>query len=474
MIGQTLCGRYRIIKELGQGAFGTTFVAEDIMLPGEPKPQCVVKQLTPLFSDRFSLENATRLFEEEAKVLQNLGNHPQIPRLLAYFEENRQFYLVQELIDGHNLGEEFTPKPGATAVVFKENDVIQLVRDILEVLIFVQEKNYIHRDIKPANIIRRNEDGKLVLIDFGAVKDKLRSQLINPQTQISPTVCVGTPGYMPLEQQDGRPDFCSDVYAVGMIGIQSLTGTWPHQFTKTRSGEVIWRDRLQAGINYNPRFLNILDKMVRSNCDERYQLASEVIQDLDAVIEGRKPPLKINWKLIIISAAIAALIIGLPYYIFSLLNRVKYINYSNSNYGVKLQHPETWLLEEEQDIYGKKITLKSPLENQSDDFQEQVSLFIQDLSSQPLSLNEYTEELKQTIEDSSGTKNLQTIDTTLSKKRAMSAIYLDRDNNKEVKRMRIWTLKNNQAYVITYTAAKEKYQKYFPTAENIIKSFEIE
>ncbi|NEQ21037.1 MAG: serine/threonine protein kinase, partial [Microcoleus sp. SIO2G3] len=220
MSGKIIGGRYQIISPLGGGGFGTTFVAEDKHLPGHP--QCVVKQLKPKTNDTPSvLQAARRLFEREARVLYQLGNHPQIPRLFAHFEEDQEFYLVQEFIEGHELRQELL-----VGQPLGEAQVITLLQEILEILAFVHQQDVIHRDIKPSNLIRCKHDGKLVLIDFGAVK-QIGTQVINPQGQTSLTIAVGSPGYMPSEQLAGKPRFCSDIYAVGILGIQAVTGLHP-------------------------------------------------------------------------------------------------------------------------------------------------------------------------------------------------------------------------------------------------------
>ncbi len=104
MINQLLAGRYQVLQVLGAGGFGKTYIVEDIHLPGRPK--CVLKHLSPASSESHILEIARRLFQKEAETLQQLGNYDQIPRLLAYFEENQEFYLVQEFINGHTLSQE--------------------------------------------------------------------------------------------------------------------------------------------------------------------------------------------------------------------------------------------------------------------------------------------------------------------------------------------------------------------------------
>src|ERR671933_63504 len=163
MLGKTLSGRYKIVKHLGGGGFGQTYIAEDLQLPGNPL--CVVKQLKPKATEQLALQIARRLFDREAQVLYQLGNHDQIPRLLAHFEEEQEFYLVQEFIEGHELRQEMP-----IGVHLSETQVIAILQDILKVLEFVHQQDVIHRDIKPSNLIRRKRDGKIFLIDFGAVK----------------------------------------------------------------------------------------------------------------------------------------------------------------------------------------------------------------------------------------------------------------------------------------------------------------
>ena len=185
MLGSTLVGRYQIISDLGGGGFGETFVAYDTHLPGSPK--CVVKKLKPQANDPVTLQTARRLFDTEAKVLYKLGIHERIPQLLAYFEENQQFYLVQEYIYGHDLNEEI--KPGEP---LNQDQIVSLLQEILEILDFVHQQKVIHRDINPRNILRNDKDGKLVLIDFGAVK-QITTQVVSCGNQTQFTVAIGTP-----------------------------------------------------------------------------------------------------------------------------------------------------------------------------------------------------------------------------------------------------------------------------------------
>ncbi|WP_041237853.1 serine/threonine-protein kinase [Gloeothece citriformis] len=265
--GKILSQRYYIVRQLGQGGFGKTFLAEDHHVPDHPK--CVVKQLKPQGNEPEILVAARRLFATEAKTLYQLGHHPQIPSLLAYFEENQEFYLVQEYIEGHILAKEIN----ATHYQRTEKQVIQLLQEILEILAFIQQKNVIHRDVNPYNIIRRKRDGKLVLIDFGAVK-QLTTQVVRQGKTVA-TIAVGTPGYFPSEQSQGYPKFSSDIYAVGIIGLQALTGYSYEQFpTHGDSGEISWHHLASV----SPKFRSVLDKMVRYDYRERYPSAQEALQ----------------------------------------------------------------------------------------------------------------------------------------------------------------------------------------------------
>lgn len=269
MQNQPLRGRYKIIRLLGSGGFGETYLAEDRDLPN--RPICVVKRLQPKSNSPAVLQVAKRLFNSEAEVLYRLGNYDQIPRLLAHFEEDQQFYLVQEFIRGHDLSKELTPGKR-----WSEAQVIEFLEDILKTLEFVHQQNVIHRDIKPANLVRRKQDEKIILIDFGAVKE-IETLVANTQGNTHSTIAVGTPGYMPNEQQGGKPRFSSDIYAAGMVAIQGLTGISPEQLPEdTTTGEVIWRQQAQV----NDRLAAILDKMVRSHFRDRYHSVSEVLNDL--------------------------------------------------------------------------------------------------------------------------------------------------------------------------------------------------
>ncbi|NEP59999.1 MAG: tetratricopeptide repeat protein [Symploca sp. SIO2G7] len=278
-----LGGRYKIIKQLGVGGFGQTFLAEDGHLPGSP--QCVVKQLKPKSSEAENMQTARRLFDTEAKVLYQLGSHNQIPRLLGHFEDNQDFFLAQEFIAGEALTKELV-----VGQPWSESRVLSLLIEILQVLVFVHQQQVIHRDIKPANLMRRHGDGKIVLIDFGAVKEVSSQSAKGQKEQTELTIAIGTKGYMPNEQLAGNPQFSSDVYAVGIIGIQALTGVHPKNINiDPRTSEIQWREALASCQNDDaPRQVSrelgaILDRMVLYDFRERYPTAAEALQALQSI-----------------------------------------------------------------------------------------------------------------------------------------------------------------------------------------------
>jgi tetratricopeptide (TPR) repeat protein len=268
-----LGGRYQVLRRLGSGGFSRTFLVADLHLPNHPK--CVIKQLKLQDKDTGTLEMARRLFDTEAQVLYRLGSHPQIPTLLAHFEEKREFYLAQEYIEGSRLNRQIEEgKP------WSETRAILLLQEVLEILSFVHRQQVIHRDIKPSNLIRRHHDGKLVLIDFGAVKQVNSSPLVDAETGATNlTVAIGTHGYMPNEQYAGKPRFCSDVYAVGILGIRALTGLHPQKIGEDPvTGELDWH---HLAPDVSSSLVAVLDRMVRYDYRDRYPSAQEALQALN-------------------------------------------------------------------------------------------------------------------------------------------------------------------------------------------------
>ena len=263
--------RYRVMQTLGQGGFGATFLALDESLPGQPN--CVIKQLRPSTNAPHVLEMARELFKREAETLGKIGNHPQVPRLLDYFEAHQEFYLVQEYVSGSTLQQE-VKREGRVS----EHGVKQFLSEILPVLEYIHTNRVIHRDIKPANIIRRAQDLKPVLIDFGAVKYQHQQNSSQSEQTAFTSYAIGTPGFAPPEQMAMRPVPASDIYALGVTCIYLLTGRSPKDLDYDPStGELLW----QQHVHISDHFIGVLKKMLEVSVRHRYQTADAIFRDLD-------------------------------------------------------------------------------------------------------------------------------------------------------------------------------------------------
>ncbi len=277
-----LRNRYRVIRPLGQGGFGKTYLAadEDML-----QTNCVIKQFSPQTQGTKSLEKAVSLFNQEAVRLHQLGEHPQIPTLLAYFEHEQHLYLVQQFIEGQNLYQELQQQGP-----FNEEKIKEILLGLLPVLKFIHERKVIHRDITPANVIRRQIDGRLVLIDFGIAKQLTEASAAQTGTRI------GTEGYAPIEQlRNGQVYPASDLYSLGATCIFLMTQTKPDHLYNPLDGTWIWQEHLKKrGINVSDRLANIINKMLKDWVIERYQSAEEVLKDLNVV--SAVPPSSIPAK----------------------------------------------------------------------------------------------------------------------------------------------------------------------------------
>ena len=272
--------RYRIIKELGDGGFGKTYIAEDTHMPSL---RCsVIKQLKPINKNSEIYQLIQDRFLREAAILEQLGGGSnQIPILHAYFESNGEFYLVQEYIEGKTLSETLRSQGRLSSDAVKD-----ILVKILPVLEYVHNRGIVHRDIKPENIIIRDADNLPVLIDFGAVKETMQTVVSEADTLRSSimtgksSIVIGTPGFMSSEQLSGRPVFSSDFYALGMTAIYLLTGKMPQELdSDPRTGEVIWKEHAP---DVSPELADVLDKAIQSHLRDRFSTANEMLNALQS------------------------------------------------------------------------------------------------------------------------------------------------------------------------------------------------
>ncbi len=484
MVENTLRDRYQIIQHLGSRRFCEIYLAKDEDFPG--KPVCVIKQLKPKNLDPLLWSTAKRFFKAEAEALYRLGKHDKIPQLLAQFEEGANSYIVQEFIEGKELSEELI-----AGQQWSEEQVIVFCREVLEILDFLHQHHIIHRDIKPSNLIRRTKDNKITLIDFGAVKQKTPDFGVNVD-QGGWTVAIGTEGYMPPEQANGNPQYNSDIYALGVICIQALTGVAPQKDNHTN--ELIWQN--QAKIS--PKFANVLNKIVHTDYNQRYQSAAVALQEIKKLsnIDIQR---KENKSSFINVLPVILLTISLLTFVSTLLftqwriteinkninnptstelplaKSNNFVSYENVNAGIKIKYPETWQKKDVENPFTGEIVLFTSPSNPTNKFAPKLSIRIENLSRQSISLEDYTnsslKEIQKYLENANITDSSS---TTLGGIPAHRVVYNGVDGESRIiKNLEVWAVFNQKVYIVSYTATPEEYPNYLESVEKMINFFEI-
>ncbi|MBK7992575.1 MAG: protein kinase [Blastocatellia bacterium] len=268
--------RYEIKKIVGKGGFGTTYLIEDQDCFNELR---ILKELSPRSNEADDEDDlgitAERLFRREAQVLLNL-QHPGIPKLYAYFNDNNYSYLVQDFIPGHTLAEDVDKHKH----IFSEAEVQAVLLEVADILEYLHSRTppIVHRDIKPQNLMRHS-NGRLQLIDFGAVCLAAVGSNTGSQT------LIGSPGYAPPEQIFGHPVPQSDLYAAGATALRLLTGVHPSQFFNNRTQQMEWQNK----INISPEFTAILSDLLVRDAKKRLSSASELKARLEKLISNKNP-----------------------------------------------------------------------------------------------------------------------------------------------------------------------------------------
>ncbi len=502
MLGNKIHAQYDITKFLGLGRFGETYLAKSKELPGQP--QCVLKRYRPQQADQpFAL--VKKSFEVQSEVLYQLGQHDQIPRILAKIEDEENLYLVQEYIEGQMLSVELVPeKP------WNQAQVVGMLQDVLSILEFVHHQNFIHQDINPKNLIRRWRDGKFVLLGCSGVKDI--AGIWKQPIDDSPVELIGTPGYISFEQEDNNPQFNTDIYALGIIAIQALTGT-----VEIDKNPDTYQLSWQHLANANLKLVTIVDRMVRPDYRNRYQLAREVSDDLRSFMQSQVQPSP--WDNLrphlIFGAAAAALLFGLaipklipggneqisstpaanppvpsspaaipgpdsdkaPTIPFDKLRATPSSSSSNNtetyqNEQIQINYAAQWEQEEPSDsTNGEVVTFWSPQERSS--FRPNLTVSIMPLSDAKMSLAQYTEasiaEIKKSL---TNPKIIESKATKLVAQPAHQVYYSGKPEGKEeIQSLETWTIINGKAYLLLYRALPEDYAKYLPDAMKSINSF---
>jgi serine/threonine-protein kinase len=267
-MAELINNRYRPIGLLGSGGSSKTYLAEDTHLPSNRR--CVVKQLRPPGDDNSNYPILKERFQREAVVLEMLGkSSEQIPKLQAYFTDGQEFYLVQDWIEGESIGDRVR-RNGP----FSESEVVSFLNQILPVLEYIHSKGIVHRDIKPENIMLRNGDDLPVLIDFGAVKEVVTDQ--------ATTIIIGSPGFMPIEQANGKPVVASDLYSLGFTAAYMLTGKRPKELNVGDNESFLTQEPFN---NLDPALLYVISKSIRLRPQDRFQTANQMLAALRGDIE---------------------------------------------------------------------------------------------------------------------------------------------------------------------------------------------
>jgi WD40 repeat protein len=276
--------RYRSVKPISQGGIGRTFLAVDEQ--DASKPRCIIKQFSLKNQGTSDPEKAAESFRQEVTRLQELGQHPQIPQLLACFEQDNRTgipaALVQSFIEGQSLAQTLE-----TEGAFSETQIRQLLNELLPVLQFVHDHGVIHRDINPNNIIRQvpiisspaDQEGQLVLVDFGAAKFTTKTALARTGT------VIGSAAYTAQEQLMGKAVTSSDLYSLGVTCIHLLTHIHPFDLFNSLEGIWVWQDYLTDPVSNE--LSQILNKMLAGAVKHRYQSAEEILKDLNPHINPK-------------------------------------------------------------------------------------------------------------------------------------------------------------------------------------------
>ncbi|WP_293134148.1 serine/threonine-protein kinase [Microcoleus sp. bin38.metabat.b11b12b14.051] len=483
MLGQTIFGHYEITEHLKDTNYCHIYFAKDREKLNQDLR--VVKRLKQPLSPPLTSQQAQDGLKAEAQILDDL-KHDQIPQLFTIGEDNSQFYLVQDYIEGHDLSQELKPSQRLS-----EGEVIRLLLEILVLVKFVHEKKIIHCDINPSNLIRRTSDSKLVLIDFGSAK-RVGYLGSNSSNQVQASI----PGYAPPEQKNGNPEFNSDIYAVGMIGMQALTGLSAGDIPKDPNMSlVMW----PSGTKTSAKLKAIIEKMVHPSFRERYESADNVLQALTKLSLPRRiryksflaammagDPTAVAQLVTGVVIGFLALIFGLPGFIAGIqqmsnspdskenVSSDNFKTYKNSQYKISIKHPKDWK-PQEIGIDGEVVKFVH------EPSKANVLISVKTLPNW-LSLQEYTKQSVNYIEnefldDKKQIKKYkiegQNEKATLAKRPAFQVVYTGKDeNNKSLKLMEVGNVKDQKAYVITYEAGSEKYDELSKIVDEMVDSFE--
>jgi eukaryotic-like serine/threonine-protein kinase len=481
MLDIILHSHYKIIKSIG-GKSGLTYLAAD--LDRINSPLYVVKKIQVANN----INVTQQLFEIQGSIADRVGQHPQIPSLVARFTENGDRYLVREYIEGEILDQELVP--GST---WSQTQGFDFLVELMGILAFVHSFKYIHQDITPHHIIRANTDGRFNLIGFSSTRDLGNSWQNSP---IDHNLNPNYSNYIPYEQEQNSPQFNSDIYAVGTIAIQALTGKNqivrdPHTY------ELDWKNDL----NIDQQLVKIIDQMVRPDYRNRYQSALEVLADLQSFALTQIPTHKTHQfkPYLIFGGAICTILLGFgiaklfsiptnePQLIppapkvtktlTSTINQAIDWQYDlDKTAKIKIKYPPKWTKNDLRNIVtGEHVMFTSPKQNSSDKYQENISIRIENLTNPQTTLADYTRlTIAEITKYSQGAKIIESSPVRLANRPANLVVYTGKDENSlPIKSLEVWMIDRGKAYILTSKAETKHYYQFLGTTMTTIDSFEL-
>lgn len=483
MLGSILHSHYKIVKILGIGKSGMTYLATDMDLIDSPL--FTIKQIQHIHSGGMMPQLAEKLFEVQGSIAYQVGQHPQIPSLIAKFEEDGERYLVREYIEGEFLSQELS-----LGTIWTQTQVFDFLLDLVEILCFVHSLKYIHQDINPHNIIRRS-DGRFCAIGFSSVKD-LGSRW--PNLVDEDARHINDPSYTPYEQEQNVSKLNSDIYAVGAIAIQAITGKFPIE-KDPYTYELKWRDQ----VTIHQKLADIINKMVRPDYRNRYQSAPEVLQALKEFALTQIPAPKshrLQPRLIFGAAVCGSIVLFSAIKLFSASankpqpspaaqvasssvvnsNDREWQTYRDKNARLKVKYASNWQQEDIHNIVtGEQVAFIAPASSSGSKYQPNISIRIENLTDPHTTLAKYTQstiaEINRYYQDANFVESSK---TKLANRPANLVVYTGKDENSTiVKNLEVWTIDRGKAYILTYKAEPDRYYESLGKVMTTIESFEI-
>ena len=494
IVDKILCARYRIIQKLSHDDFSQLYLAED--LKAKSITQCQIERLQPNYNSEVlgdrSWRKTLQEFDDRGNILKNISQHPQIPQLLAFFESDRQFYLVRELIVGENLAQQLEKGN------LSEAQAVEWLEEILNVLEFVHQAGILHLNIQPTSLIQAR-DGNKFLTNFASIKNAIVFGEESTQT-------IADRQFYGRRKTGAKANFSSDIYALGKTTIYALTGRaakFIQSESSLKANNITLDDGDTVAADIKPELADLLNKMIEENPARGYQSVAEVLAELNFESQGlvsfppplipstppsftakkksksvrrsqKKSGIKMVWLLLTLPfiVALAIIFIGLKKDIYA-----DFTDYSNNSYRFSLKYPEIWSLKDVDDpITGEVVSFTSPKENSADQFQEKLYISVEYLPGKSTTLEQYSQTVIERIEQNKN-NNIEVYQerkTKIDDLPARMIVYSRQQGAFKLRQMEVFTIKNDRVYVAIYTAERAKYSKFLETAEKIIDSWSIE